>query len=182
MLHPAKEWEAITAENNSRKTVYVRFVVPLLCLMTIACIIGTWFDAPRVDYPTVFELCMKALYWIALLWFSLSVGLYFSTFVITEIMAQQVGSRNHDKSFALMAYSSVAAYLTIIIVALFPFFYELLVLAFYACYLYWSGIPHLIQINGQKRMMYGLISFIIVLLIYSLVFFLFSKILSATLL
>ena len=182
MLYPAKEWEVIAAENNSRKTVYVRFVAPLLCLMTIASIIGTWLNASRELYSTPFELCRIAIYWIAILWSSLSAGLYFSSFVITEIMAQQTGSKNHDKSFALMAYASGAAYLTIIIVLLFPFFKELLVLAFYACYLYWCGIPHLIQIYGQKRMMYGLFSFIIVLLIYSLMFFLFSKILTAILL
>ena len=182
MLHPAKEWDAIAAENNSRKTVYVQFVVPLLCLISIASIIGTWFDASREDYPTAFELCRKALYWIVLLWSSLSGGLYFSAFVITEVLAQQVGSRDHHKSFALMGYASAAAYLTIIIVALFPFFNELLVLSFYACYLYWSGIPHLIQINGQKRMIYGLFSFIIVLLIYLLMFFFFSKIWRAVLL
>ena len=179
MLHPAKEWDVIAAENNSRKTVYVRFVVPLLCLMTVASFIGTWFDASRETYPIAFEWCRKALYLTALLWSLLSAGLYFTAFVITEVMAQQVGSRDHNKSFALMAYASTAAYLTIIIYVLFPFFYVLLVLSFYACYLYWCGIPHLIQINGVKREIYGWISFIAALLIYSLMFFLFSKIWSA---
>jgi len=151
-------------------------------MISIASIIGTWFDASRELYSTSFELFRIAICRIVILWSSLSAGLYFSAFMITEIMAQQVGSRDHDKSFALMTYASAAAYLTIIIVALFPFFYELLVLSFYSCYLYWRGIPFLVQKNGQKRMIYGLFSFIIVLLIYSLAFYLFSKIWRAILL
>jgi len=170
MLNPAKEWEAIAAENHSRKTVYARFVVPLLCAIAIACIVGTWLITSRELYSAAYVLCT-----IAILWTSLSSGLYFSAYVIAEIMAHQIESKDHDKSFALMAYASGAAYLVIIIVSLFPFFVELLVLAFYACYLYWQGIPHLIRIHDRKRMIYALFSFIIVLLIYSLMFFLFGK-------
>ena len=177
MLHPAKEWRAIAAENNSRKTIFVQFVLPLLCMIAIASIIGTWLSTSRELYSAAY-----VFYTIALLWTSLSAGLYFSTFVITEIMAHQVETRDHRKSFALMAYASGAAYLTIIIVSLFPFFSELLVLSFYACYLYWRGIPHLIGTEGQKRMLYGLFSFIMALLIYSLMFFFFEKIWRAVLL
>ena len=177
MLHPAKEWEVIAAENSSRKTVYVQFVLPLLCLITLASIIGTWISTSRELYSVAY-----VFYWIGILWTSFSAGLYFSAFVITEIMAHQVEARDHRKSFALMAYALGAAYLTIIIVSLFPFFSELLVLAFYACYLYWRGIPYLIGIEGQKRMLYGLFSFIMVLLIYSLMFFFFEKIWRAILL
>jgi len=179
MLHPAKEWDVIAAEHNSRKTVFVQFVVPFLCLIAVASIIGTWLDTSREFYSAAY-----VLYTIAILWTSLSVGLYVSAFLITEIMAHQVEARDHNRSFALMAYALGAAYLTIIVVSLFPFPFlkQMLVLAFYACYLYWRGIPHLIQIQGQKRMMYGLFSFIIVLLIYSLMFFFFEKIWRAILL
>ena len=177
MLHPAKEWEMIAAENNSRKTVFVQFVLPLLCMITIASIIGTWINTSRELYSVAY-----VLYWVGILWASLGAGLYFSAFLITELMAHQVETRDHNKSFALMAYATGAAYLTITIVSLFPFFFELLVLAFYACYLYWRGIPYLIRINGHKRMIYGLFSFIIVLLIYSLMFFFFEKVLRAILL
>ena len=177
MLYPAREWEKIAAENNSRKTVYVRFVVPLLCLMAIATIVGTWLTTSRELYSAGF-----VLYWIALLWASLSAGLYFSAFVITEIMAYQMGSRVHKRDFSLIAYSFGAAYLVIVIVALFPFFSELLVLAFYSCYLFWRGIPHLIRVDGQKRMIYMLLSIVIMVLVYLLMFFFFSKILGAILL
>ena len=174
MLHPGKEWKEIAEENHNRKTVYLRFVLPLLCLMAIASVIGTWLSVPRDVYSATY-----VLYHIARLWASLSAGLYLSAFLITEIMANQVGSRNHNRSFSLMAYSSGAAYLSIIVVALFPFFNELIVLAFYSCYLYWQGIPYLIQVDDQKRMMYGLLSLIIVALTYFLMFFFFDNILKA---
>ena len=169
-----KEWKAISAENNNRKTVYLRFVLPWLCLIAIAVIIGTWLATKRDVYSAGYVIS-----WIATLWATLSAGLYFSSFVITEIMAHQVGSRDHNRSFALMAYSLGEAYLVIFFVALFPIFYELLVLAFYTFYLYWRGIPYVIGTGGQKRMIYILLSFIITVLAHLLMFFFFGKIFRA---
>ena len=176
-FYPEKEWKEIAAENHNRKTVYVRFVLPLLCLIALSTIIGTWLATSRELYSAGY-----VIYFISLLWTSLSAGLYFSAFLITEIMAQQVGSRAHDRTFALMAYASGAAYLVVIIVSLLPFYSELLVLAFYSCYLYWRGIPYLIGVEGQKQMIYGLLSFIITASIYLLMFFFFEKILKEILL
>jgi len=176
MLYPAKEWNLIAAENHNRKTVYVQYVMPLLCLITIAIIIGTWLATSREKYSSAYVLRT-----IAIMWTSLSAGLYLSAFVITEILAHQTETKNHIKSFTLMAYASGAAYLAIAIVALFPFFNELIVLAFYSCYLYWCGIPHLIQIEGQKKIIYGIISFIIAVLVYSLMIFFFGKVFQALL-
>jgi len=174
LLYPEKEWETIAAENDNRKTVYMRFVSPLLCLIAVATIIGTWLDTSREIYSISFVFCK-----IAILWTSLSAGLFFSTFVIAEIMAKRMNAKDHDRSFALMAYSTGSALLVIVIVALFPFYKELFVLMFYSCYLYWRGIPSLVQIQGQKRMIYGLLSFIVVAIIYLLMFFLFGNILKA---
>jgi len=177
MLFPAREWDVVAAESNNRKTIYLRFVVPLLFLIAIATVVGTWLTTSRELYSAGYVIGK-----IANLCVSLSAGLYFSAFLIAEIMAQQVETKDHNKSFALMAYASGAAYLVIFIVALFPFFNELLVLAFYSCYLYWRGIPHLIPVSGQKQMIYALLSFIIVTFIYSLMFFFFGKILRTILL
>ena len=174
MLYPAKEWKLIAAENHSRKTVYVQYVVPLLCLITIAIITGTWLATSREKYSGAYVLRT-----IAIMWTSLSAGLYLSAFVINEIMAHQTGTKNHKNSFVLMAYASGAAYLVIAIVALFPFFNELIVLAFYSCYLYWQGISQLIQIEGQKKMIYGILSFIIAVLVYFLAFFFFGNVFEA---
>ena len=176
LLFTEKEWRLIAAENNNRKTVYLRFVLPWLCLITIATIIGTWLATQRDVYSAGYVIS-----WITTLWATFSTGLYFSSFVITEIMVHQVGSRDHNQSFTLMAYSLGAAYSVIFIVALFPIFYELLVLAFYAFYLYWRGIPYLIGVGGQKRMIYGLLSFIITMLAHLLMFFFFGKIFRAIL-
>ena len=177
MLYPDREWKDIAARSNNRKTVFVRFVAPLLCLIAVTTIIGTWLVTPRELYSASY-----VAYQIANLLTSLSAGLYLSAFVITEIMAQQTGSKDHRRAFTLIAYASGAAFLVIAIVELFPFFNELLVLAFYSCYLYWRGIPHLIKVDGQKQMIYGLLSFIIMALIYSLMFFLFGNLWKAILL
>ena len=174
MLDPVKEWKVIAEEDNQRKTIFKRFVFPLLSLIAVAVIAGTWLNTSRELYSAGYVFSR-----IAILWASLSFGLFLSAYIITEIMAQQVESRNQNLAFALIAYASGAAYLVIIIVSLFPFFSELLVLAFYSCYLFWRGIPYLIKVQGQKLMIYALLSFIIIALIHFLLFFFFGNILGA---
>ena len=173
MFHPAREWKEIEAENNNRKVVYIRFVVPLLCLMTIAIIICTWLYTPSVLYTTGY-----VVHRITFLWVSLSTALYISTFAITEIMAQQLGSKNYDRIFTLIAYSLSAVYLAYIINDLFPLFGGLIfiVLGLYSCYLYWLGNSHLIHIKGKKQTIYGLSTLIITVLIHLEIFFYFGKV------
>jgi hypothetical protein len=176
MLYPDREWRLIADENNSRRMVYLRFLLPLLWLIAIATVIGTWLATPRDQYSVAFVLRK-----IVLLWMSISIGLYFAAFIVTEIMALQTEQRNHHRTFALMVYSSGAACLVVATVELFPFFNELLVLAFYSCYLYWRGIQYLIEIEGEKQVIYTLLSFIIMALALLLMFFFFGNVLRAIL-
>ena len=178
LLFPAKEWKSIADENNSRKTIYKQFIVPILCITSFAIIIGTWINTSREVYSFGY-----VIYRIIFLWATISAGLYISAFFVTEIMAQQLAARNNKRDFALIAYSSIAAYLVIIIVSLFPFFSEMYVLAFYSLYLYLTGIQHILkQAEVKTRMTYALLSFIIIMFVHLLLFFLFKRILSALLL
>jgi hypothetical protein len=171
LFYPAREWKTIAEENKSRKTIYLRFVMPLLCLMTIACIIGAWLYASR-RYQ--FSLSY-VIYRIATLWASLSAGLFVSAFLVSEIMAQQEVTKDYNRDFALMAYSSSVVYIVIVLIELSPF-KELIVLVFYSCYLYWTGIPRLIREESRIQMIYGLLSFVIIAFTYFLMYFLFEKI------
>ncbi len=176
LLSPGKEWLVISTENKDRKTIFIRFVVPLLCLITITSILGSLLFASR----TVFSFSY-VVFGITKLWCSLCSGLYLSTFIITEIMARQLGSKDYDKIFTLMAYSSGTAYLVIAVVELFPFFSELSVLTFYSCYLFWRGIPYMTLAQGQNRMVFSIVSFVVAALVFSLMFFFFGNVLRAIL-
>ena len=116
---------------------------------------------------------------VAVLWASLSVSLFVSAYLVTEIMAQKLGQKKYSRDFVLMAYSSCAAYIIIIIYGLFPFdFFRLLfVLGVYSYYLYWIGIPYLVQTkDSELKTFYGLLSLFIMIITYLLMFFLFDKI------
>ena len=171
LLFPAKEWKTIAAENRSRTTVYIQFVVPLLCVMTVATIVGTWLDTSRELYSAGFVVCR-----IATLWASVSSGLYISAFVASGILEE------NKPDFQLIAYSLSATYMVIIIVSLLPFFKEFLVLALYSFYIFWQGIPYLINVEGEQRMKYGLLSLIIIVLTHLLMFFLFRNIFTSLIL
>ncbi len=174
LLYPGREWTTIANEENSRRTIFLRFVFPLLCLIVVLFIIGSGLYASRFEYSFNYVVGH-----IATLLISLIGGLYLSSYIITEVMGRIAGSRNHDKTFALVAYSAGATYLVIAIVELFPFFKELTILGFYSCYLYWRGVPHIINILEQKRMIYCILSFIIMGIIYLLMFYFIGNIFKA---
>ncbi len=174
LLRPGEEWSVIATESKNRKTIFVQFVLPLLCMITVAVIIGTWLVTSREKYS--FDYVIGK---IIALFCSLTSGLYFSSFLVTEITARQTDVKDHDKVFALMAYSSGAAYLVIMTVELFPFFRELIVLALYSCYLYWRGIPYLTQAQGQNRSVFAILSFVIAAPVYMLMFYFFGNVLKA---
>ena len=137
----------------------------MLCMMTLAVIVGEWVYA--------MHNLSVVIVWILTLWFSLSIGLYISAFLVTEIMAAELGYKNNDRDFALIAYSSVAVYIVITIVALFPFFKEFLVLALYSGYLFWQGIPQMIQEESKIQTKYRQLSAIIAIVSFALVLFFF---------
>ena len=172
LLFPAKEWQEIAVENHSRKTVYLKFMAPLLCATSISVMAGACLY--------LFHELRSVVFWVATLCSSFSAGCFLSAFFVTEIMGNELGKREHRVDFALMAYSLGAAFIVVIIVFLSPF-REFVVLALYSCYLYWQGIPHMVRIEGQKQIKYALVSLFVSVLIFSLVFFLFGKIFSALL-
>ena len=175
LFYPSNEWKTIEEENRNRKTIYIRYVTPLLCIMTVACTIGACLYASRYHQFSLNYI----IYRITTLWTTFSAGLFISAFLVSEIMAGHVKSKNYDRDFALMAYSSSVVYIVIIIIELSPF-NELIVLAFYSCYLYWTGISHLVKAEGKLQTKYCLMSFIIIALTYSLIYFLFEKIFAST--
>ena len=175
LLQPGAQWAAIASENKSIKTVFREFVFPLLMLIAVCVLLGSVLFASRIDFSAIYVV--KRIF---LLLASLSAGLYLSAFLINTTMIH-LCQRNMQGVFALMAYSSGIAMLLIAMVELVPFPYlkELMVLAFYSIFLYWCGIPAILDIPAGKRGAFIVLSVIVAAAGYALPFFLFSKILNA---
>ena len=174
LLHPAQEWPVIASENKSRKEVFRQFVLPLLCLISITIIIGSTLSTPRTVFSVAYVICRVAFF-IS----SLGIGLYISSYLIAEIMSRQLGGPKYARIFSLMAYSCGPAFLVIAVVELFPFFSELIILSLYSCYLYWKGIPAVLQIQGQKQTTMTILSLVIIAVVFCLAFYFFGHIFRA---
>ncbi|MDR3094225.1 MAG: YIP1 family protein [Bacteroidales bacterium] len=175
LIQPSVQWAAIASENKSIKRVFCGFVFPLLLLIAVCVLLGSVLFASRIDFSAV-SVVKRML----LLFASLSAGLYLSAFLINTTMIH-LCQRNIQGVFALMAYSSSVAMLLIAMVELLPFPYlkELLVLMFYSVFLYWRGIPAILDIPAGKRGAFIVLSVVTSAAGYALPFFLFSKILNA---
>jgi hypothetical protein len=175
LLRPDKQWADIVAANKNEKSVFVSFVVPLLCLLAVCTVIGSVLYDSRMDFS--FGYMVRK---IAVPLCSLSLGLYLSAFLVNVLMTTlHIGPRNLQKIFGLMAYAFSVACLVICMVALFPFFKELLVLSFFSVYLYWRGIPYMLDIPENNRPAFLALSLVVLALVYALAFYFFKQILSA---
>jgi hypothetical protein len=168
-------WAAIASENKDIKSVFRGFVFPLLLLIVVCVLLGSVLFVSRIDFSVVYVVKRMIL-----LFCSLSAGLYLSAFLINTTMIH-IGKRNMQGVFLLMAYSSGVAMLLIAMVELVPFPYlkELMVLAFYSFFLYWRGIPAVLDIDANKRSVFMILSVVVAAAGYALPFFLFGKILNA---
>ena len=174
LLYPTKEWAKIAEESDDQGTIYLRFIVPLLCLWAVATIIGTWIATPRELYSTgyVFYAIFKPL-------LAYSAGLFLSAFIINALLAQHIGYNDRNRTFALIAYSSAIACLIFITVAMIPYLSELLILSIYSGYIYWQGLSQIFKTEEQERISYGLLSALIILFIFALTYFFFNNFLLA---
>jgi hypothetical protein len=171
---PLTEWTEIAAEATSRKEILKNFLLPLSYVLAATIIIGAWINTAYTAH-----IIMFALYKIGYQVISLLCGLYVSAFIVSEIMEAHIGYKNHDETFAMMAYSSVAAYLVVICIGLFPFLKEIVVLSLYSFYMYWQGIQCNTNINAIHKNKYMLTACCTILLIFLLMFFISEKLFGA---
>jgi len=175
IINPVKEWDLIIADNNDKNTIIKEFALPLIILISISTLIGS-FGSPKFLAPSISYSVVSAFITMAV---SIA-SIYLSAYIINEILPYFGISKNIENSFKLIIYSSTPAYIASIIANLHWTLSFLSILGVYSVYLFWLGASQVLYIKEEKKVGFVILSFIILLLVYLILAILIGGIILST--
>ncbi len=177
LLTPKTEWQVINGETETPQSLLTKYVIPLLLIPTIASFIGYGFVG--ID---AFLFKIRGVRWGA--WFAVQqfvsgiIGYYIATYVIDALAPSFSSEKNLGKSAQLVAYSSTAFWVSGIFMIL-PALSILGLLGLYGIYLFYLGVPVLKKTPEDKRVVYMIVSALVIIVVSWVVQWIVGKILSA---
>ncbi len=160
LLTPKTEWDVINGETATTQSLLMGYVLPLSIVAAAGSLLKGLLFAGGVG--------LKYFIVTAVIGFIASVVAFFITVIIVDMLAPSFGSeKNMGKSAQLVAYSGTASYIGGLL-AFIPIIGWLISLAAwaYGVYLMYLGIGPLKKTPEDKKVVYMLVAFIIMVVLY----------------
>ncbi|WP_149536906.1 YIP1 family protein [Siccirubricoccus phaeus] len=159
IMRPAEEWAAIAAEPADTKSLFLNYAVPLAAIPAVAGFIGSLLFARMLGgmmagmgvHVGPFALLLNAVagYMLGL------AGVWVWGKII-EAVAPRFGGRGDEISaMKLAVYSPTALWLAGIFTLL-PPLAVLGLLGLYSLYIFWKGVPVVLGVPEEKRLVFTL--------------------------
>lgn len=142
---PNSFWIAYTASCPSEQEVRYSFVVPFLTVAFLADFTGALFFSSRgmqEAYAIVRATATLSM---------LAADLYLCSWFLSKIFESYGYGKAFNKSYTIIAYSSVPSWIATIILSLFPNFIIIWFFSFYSFYLMWQGIKTVYNPHQEHR-------------------------------
>lgn len=160
LLTPKTEWDVINGETATSQSLLMSYVLPLSVVGAVGPLLnGLLFGG---------ILGIKFFVITALVGFIASVAAYFITVIIVDMLAPSFGSeKNMGKSAQLVAYSGTPSYIGSLL-SFIPVIGWIVSLAAwaYGIYLMYLGIGPLKKTPEDKKIVYMVVAFIIMIALY----------------
>lgn len=151
---PGKAWRELSKKEEKGDEYLIRFVYPLIGLITIAAFIGILFTQKQFDIELALKSSIKALV-------SYFGGFFLSAYLLNEVW---VSLFKQEKDIKLcqrfVGYSSALMYSLNIVLLLLPIsdFFFLRIFAFYTVYIVWEGATPYMKVSNKERLKFTLIT------------------------
>jgi hypothetical protein len=174
LLSPASEWLVIDTETETPQTLLGKYVIPMALIPAVAYFIG--YGLIGVD---AFFFRFGGITWGVLMacnsFITSIVGYFISTYVIDALAPSFDSPKNLGKSAQLVAYSYTASWVAGIFHIL-PTLGILVILGLYGIYLFYLGLPILKKTPEDKRVVYMIVSAIVIVVVSAVVGFIITNI------
>jgi Yip1 domain len=160
LLTPKTEWEVINGETATTQSLLMGYVLPLSIVAAVGSLLKGFLFAGA--YGLKFFIITAAIAFIA------SVIAFFITVIIVDMLAPSFGSeKNMGKSAQLVAYSGTPSYVGGLL-SFIPVVGWLISLAAwaYGIYLMYLGIGPLKKTPEDKKVVYMIVAFLIMIVLY----------------
>lgn len=163
LMTPASEWNVISAETETPQSLLVKYVIPLALIPAIALFIG--YGLIGVDVVVVRVAGIRWGVIMAANSFITSILTYYiCTYVVDGLAPSFATEKNIGRSAQLVAYSSTAVWVSGIF-NIIPSLGILGILGLYGIYLFYLGIPVMKKTPEDKRIIYMVVSAIVIIVV-----------------
>ena len=177
LVSPKTEWDVIAAEQPNVNQIITGFVVPLTIIGAIAAFIGYGFIGTSILGVRIMSISWGIYYAITKL--VLGILSVFITAFVFDALAPRFASETHPgRSVQLVAYDSTPS-LVAAIFSILPVIAGIvsLVGAVYSIYLWYLGLGPIKKTPEDKKVIYLVVIFVVMLVVYLIIGYIISLIL-----
>ena len=166
ILKPAQEWRVINGEMTTPAELLINYAAPLTAIAAVCrCIGTTMIGVPLPLAGTVRVGIVRGFSSALVSWILGLIGAYLAALVVDKLSPTFQSRGGTTQALKLVVYAATPVWLAGIL-NLVPAFLPLQVLiAFYAVYLFYLGLPVLMQTPADKVIPYMLVSAVAVVVL-----------------
>ena len=170
LTKPKQEWPVIASEATDVVTLYKEYIVLLAAVPAICSFIGMTVIGVPVPFFGTMRVGVASGLTSLIVRYVLSLASVYAAAFIIEKLAPTFQSRGDTiQALKLVAYASTPAWVAGVL-GLFPPLVALGILAgLYGVYLFYLGLPHLMQTPPDKVIPYMIVSAIVIIVMYVIV-------------
>ena len=164
LITPKTEWEVINAEPATPMQVLTGYVIPLAIVASLGSVLQYYLFSGGIFYGLTFIIAMAIVAFVATI-----AAFYLTTFIVDMLAPSFESEKDINKSAQLVAYSSTPSYIGSLL-SFIPVVGLIISLAgwAYSIYLMYLGIGPIKKTPEDKKIVYMIIAFVIMLAIYFL--------------
>lgn len=156
ILSPKTEWPVIAAESSSSLEILKKYLMYLIAIPALAQFLGFLF-AGRIGF-------FSGLIWAIIYYVLTILSLYVMAFVVHLLAPSFNAIKDDQAAFRLVAYSATPFFVASIF-NIIPGLGILSILGLYGIYLFYVGLPEILQCPQNKALIYTILSFVIMIAI-----------------
>ncbi len=163
---PLKSWDVVKSHDFSVKTFRREFMLPAISIFVLAEMIGMLIDAENHFGPNWFIIVYSIV---------IGLGLFASYYLAVFLMRFLLKSFEYkgDTNFLhwMLGLPLIIGYVPIEVTALFQSMFFLILLSIYAFYIFWNGTQVLVDLDKDKKQVFGVLSIVFSIAAHVFVFF-----------
>ncbi len=177
LVSPKTEWDVIAAEQPNVNQIITGFVVPLTIIGAIAAFIGYGFIGTSILGVRIMSISWGIYYAITKLVLGI-LSVFITAFVVDALAPSFESEKHQGRSVQLVAYGSTPS-LVAAIFSILPVIAGIvsLVGAVYSIYLWYLGLGPIKKTPEDKKVIYLVVIFVVMLVVYLIIGYIISLIL-----
>jgi Yip1 domain len=160
LITPKTEWHVIGGESATPATLLTNYVLPLAVFASLGAVLQGVFFAGKEGF--IYFVITGVIAFVAAI-----IAFYLSAYIIDMLAPSFASEKNLNKSAQLVAYANTPTYI-VAILSFIPVIGWMLSLAawIYSLYLMYLGIGLLKRTPEDKKVVYMIVSFVIMIALY----------------